>query len=580
MEIYNGIAASPGVAIGEAYIFNQNELIPKFSISEYQLEFEIDRFYTALRKTKQEYQLLQQKLFEEMSEDEAKFLDAHILMTEDQTLIQEVVDNLREKKKNLEWIIYEVTDNLYKKFTQLHEDYFKERAVDILDLGRKIIQKLLSQKSNSLADLSEDYIIITSDLSVSDTASMNKKHVLGFVTELGGKTSHTAILARSLTIPAVLGIKDISHMVNSGDTVIIDGTAGLVVINPDEATREKYKKQQRKNEKKEHENLQLKDLQTITLDEKEILLKANMEIPEQEIDSVLHYGAEGVGLYRSEFLYLSKKRKVLPTEAQQFNAYKFVLEKFKDKNVTIRTLDLGGDKVLEGVTSREANPNLGWRAIRFCLSNPDIFKTQIRALYRASIYGNLNIMLPMISNIDEIIETKKLIEEVKEELRAENIEFSDNIPLGVMIETPSAVLLSDKLAKMTDFFSIGTNDLIQYILACDRGNEKIAYLYQPLHPAVLQMIKQTVDNAHKHNIKVSICGEMGGEILSALILIGFGIDEISMTPAKILELKRVIRNIHYSKVKKLADEVLTYSSQTEVVERVESWVKENIGFSI
>lgn len=580
MKIYKGIAVAPGISIGEAFIFNQKVLIPKFSISEYQLEFEIDRFYTALRKTKQEYIFLQKKLIEEMSEDEAKFLDAHILMTEDQTLIQEVVNTLREKKKNIEWIIYQVVDDLYKKFSDLEEEYFRERAVDILDLGRKLIQILLSQKNISLAGLDKDVIIIASDISVSDTASMNKNHVLGFVAELGGKTSHVAILARSLAIPAILGLKDISHKVNTGDQVILDGISGQLIINPDKATIKEYKLKKELYEKKEHEYLSLKELPSVTLDKKSILLKANIEIPEQEIDSVFYYGADGIGLYRSEFLYLSKKRKKLPSESQQFNAYKFILEKFPDSNVTIRTLDLGGDKVLDGVTTKELNPNLGWRAIRFCLANINIFKTQLRALYRASIYGNLHIMLPMITSIEEIVQTRQIIEEVKDELRKEKVKFKEDIPLGIMIETPSSVLISDKLATVTDFFSIGTNDLTQYILACDRSNEKVAYLYEPLHPAVLKMMKLTIDNAHKNNIKISVCGEMGSEIASALVLIGLGVDEISLIPIKILEIKKLIRSVKFKEVKKLTDELLRIDSQEEIVIKINKWIKNNLKYYI
>ncbi len=524
MEIIEGIAASPGITIGEAFIYNQELLIPRFSISERQVELEIDRFYVALRKTKEEYERLRVKIVEEMSEDEGKFLDAHILMTEDQSLIQEVVEKMRSDKKNVEWVIYQVVDSLVKKFKQMEDEYFRDRAIDILDIGRKLIQILLSQKNSSLADISKEVIVVSSDLTVSDTATMNKKLVLGFVTEMGGRTSHVAILAKALAIPAVLGLKDIAHKVNTGDMLIVDGTKGRIIISPDEKTLLQYKKEKEIYGKREHYFLSQKDLPSITLDGRIINLKANMEIPEQEIDSVILHGAEGVGLYRSEFLYLSKKRRVLPSEEQQFDAYKFVLEKFSDLSVTIRTLDLGGDKILEGVTEREMNPYLGWRAIRFCLSNKDIFKTQLRALYKASVFGNLKIMFPMVTGLEEIRDIHKIVEEVKKELKKENIKFKNDIPLGLMIETPAAALVSDFLAKSSDFFSIGTNDLIQYTLACDRGNQKIAYLYQPLNPAVLKLIKITIDNAHKNNIKVSLCGEMASDFECVVVLVGLGID--------------------------------------------------------
>lgn len=568
MDIYSGISASPGIAIGEVFIYNQKLHIPNFSISSYQVEFEVDRFYTALRKTKDEYLKLQQKLIKEMSEDQGKFLEAHILMTEDKALIQEVVDSLRKEKKNIEFIVYKVVDSLSKRFMQMEDEYFRERAIDIYDFGQKLLQILLSQKNISLADVSRDVIVIASDLSVSDTASMNKKHVLGFVTEYGGKTSHSAILARSLAIPAVLGVSDISHNCATGNRCIIDGYNGKFILNPDKKTIEDYLSLKNSYESKEKEFLQLRGLPAVTLDHKRVLLKANMEIPEQEIDGVKKYGAEGVGLYRSEFLYLSKKRKILPSEEQQFLAYKFVLEKMSGKEVTIRTLDLGGDKIIEATGIKEANPNLGWRAIRFCLANPEIFKIQLRALYRASIYGNLKIMLPMISNLDEIIRTKKLIEEVKEDLSRAKIPFVNETPIGIMIETPAAALISDQLAKVVDFFSIGSNDLIQYVLACDRGNEKIAYLYEPLHPAILHLIKLTIDNAHKNKIKVSICGEMGSESNNALILLGLNVDEISLSPVKLLEIKKLIRSSNFEEVEELAAQALTMSTQKEVLDLI------------
>lgn len=575
METYQGVAASPGIAIGEVFIYNQKLHIPNFSISEYQVEFEIDRFYNALRKTKEEYIKLQKKIIEEMSEDQGSILDAHILMTEDKALIQEVVDRLRIEKKNLESIVFHVVDSFSKKFLQMDDEYFRDRAIDIIDFGKKIIQILLSQKNISLSDINKNVIIIATDLSVSDTASMNKNHVLGFVTELGGRTSHSAIIARSLGIPAILGIRDITHQSSIGFLCIIDGYSGKFIINPDQETLEKYRELKQEYEEREKNFLLLRELPSVTTDNKKILLKANVEIPEQEIEAVEKFGAEGVGLYRSEFLYLSKKRKVLPTEEQQFLAYKFILEKFPNDAVTIRTLDLGGDKVLEDIYSKEPNPNLGWRAIRFCLANPNIFKTQLRALLRASVYGNLQIMLPMISNIDEIYKSKEIIEEVKKELTNEGIQFRSDIPLGIMIETPAAALMSDTLGKMVDFFSIGSNDLIQYVLACDRGNEKISYLYEPLHPSVLKLIKMTIDNAHKNNIKVSICGEMASDIYNTIVLVGLGIDEISLSPIKLLEVKKTIRNISYSEIEKVVLPTLDMKDQKSVLDFIKNWLENN-----
>ena len=575
METIQGIPASPGIAFGEAYVYNQDLFIPKYSISDRQVELEIDRFYLALRKTKEEYEFLKIKIINEMTEDEGKFLDTHILMTEDQTLINEVVDKIRTEKKNVEWITFQVVDTLVKKFKQLEDEYFQDRANDVLDIGKKIIQRLLSKKSVSLSDIDKDVIIVSSNLTVSDTASMNKKHVLGFVTELGGRTSHVAILARALGIPAVVGISNVTHRINTSDNIIIDGVHGKIILNPDDKTVNHYKKEKENHDRIESGYMVLKDLPAETLDGRRIVLKANMEIPEQEIDSVIYHGAEGIGLYRSEFLYLSKKQKALPSEEQQFSAYKFILEQFPDHDVTIRTLDLGGDKVLENITEREINPNLGWRAIRFCLAMPEIFKTQLRALYRASVYGNLKIMFPLITGVEEIAEIKKLIDEVKKELKKENIKFKENIPLGIMVETPSSVMISDSLAKCVDFFSIGTNDLIQYTLACDRGNEKVAYLYRPLHPAILKMLKIAIDNAHNANIRISLCGEMGSEIENIIILLGLGIDEISMGPTSILAVKDIIRSIKYEDTKKITEELLNMDDHNEIKKKLGDWIRQN-----
>ena len=447
-----------------------------------------------------------------------------------------------------------------------------------MDIGRKVMQKLLTKKSLSLTTLDTDVVVVSTDITVSDTASMNKKHILAFVTELGGRTSHVSILARALGIPAVFGIHGISHEINTGDKVIVDGIKGIIIVNPNKNKIDEYQVIKLNYEKKENEYFTIKDLPAETKDGKIISIKANMEVPEQEIEAVISHGAEGIGLYRSEFLYLSKKVRAIPSEEQQFNAYKFILEKFPDETVTIRTLDLGGDKVLSDTTEKESNPYLGWRAIRFCLARPDIFKIQLRALLRSSLFGNLKIMFPMITGLEEIIAAKKIINEVKKDLKKENINFNNNIPVGIMIETPAAVLMSDVLAKHVDFFSIGTNDLIQYTLACDRGNEKVAYLFEPLHPAVLRMLKIIIDNAHKNNIGVSLCGEMAADIENVIVLVGLGIDELSMAPMSILEVKKVIRNIKYQDVKSLVNDIFKLKDYNEIIRKVKNWTNKNIKF--
>jgi phosphotransferase system enzyme I (PtsI) len=578
MKVFNGIPVSPGVAIGEAFVYTKDLLIPRYSISEIQIKMEIDRFYTALNNTKKEFIQLKTKLSNELSDKEGKFLDSHILMTEDQSLIKEVIDKVKKEKKNIEWIIYQVTNSLIKTFNKMEDDYFRDRAVDILDISRKVMQKLLAKKSTSLSSLEKDVVVISSDITISDTASMNKNHILAFVTEFGGQTSHVSILSRALGIPSVFGIPNLSHIINTGDYLIVDGFKGSIIVNPDSKTKNEFNQIQTNYKKKEDEYLSIKDKPAETKDGVRVKINANVEVPEQELEFIVSHGAEGIGLYRSEFLYLSKKLKILPSEEQQFNAYKFVLQKFPNDAVTIRTLDLGGDKVLHNVTEKELNPYLGWRAIRFCLARPDIFKTQLRALYRASIYGNLKIMFPMISGLEELLETKKIIADVKKDLKKSNIKFKDDVPIGIMVETPSAALVSDVLAEHSDFFSIGTNDLIQYTLVCDRGNEKVAYLYEPLHPAILRILKLIIDNAHKANINVSLCGEMGSEVENVVVLLGMGIDELSMNSISIPEVKEVIRQIKISDVKKLVDEILVLKNYTDIIRKVKNWCRRNIKF--
>ncbi len=578
LNIMEGIPVSAGIAIGEAFVYSKDFVIPNYTISDFQINIEIDRFRNALEQTKKEFIVLKNKIIKEMSEDEGKFLDSHIMIIEDKSIIKEVEEKLNKEKKNVEWVFYQVVDSLVKKFNKMNDEYFRDRAVDLLDIGRKVMQKLMTKKNISLSSLEKDVIIISTDISVSDTASMNKKHVMGFITEYGGRTSHVSILAKALGIPSVVGIPNIIQKVYSGDLLILDGIKGHVIVNPPKDKLDEYKKIKEEYEKKENQNLLLKDVPAETLDGKKIVMKANMEIPEQEIDFVNVYGAEGIGLYRSEFLYLSKKNKLLPSEEQQFNAYKFILEAFPDKPVTIRTLDLGGDKILDSM-EKELNPYLGWRAIRLCLARPDIFKTQLRALYRASIFGNLQIMFPMITGLEELEKAKKIIIEVKKELKKDGIKFNDNVPIGIMIETPAAVMMSDVLAKFADFISIGTNDLIQYTLACDRGNEKVAYLYEPLHPAVLRLIKIIVDNAHIEGKKVSLCGEMATEIDCIPALLGLDIDELSMTSISIPDVKNVIRNIKYSEAKNLVIELLQMDTFDNSVKKVKTWMRKNLKFN-
>ena len=580
MHRLDGICSSPGIAIGKAYILEHGNLsIPRYTIAKNQIDYELTRFGIALEKSKKDFIVLRTKIVEELSEDEGKLLDSHLIMIEDPALIQAVRDRVQKDRMNCEWVLFQVVDELVKKINQIDNDYFRERAIDVFDIGKKIMHHLLSRKSLTLDDLKEDVIIIASNLTVSDTASLNKDHCKAFVTEIGGKTSHTAILARTLGIPAVEGIRNIFKNFESGDLVIVDGNHGVVIVNPDSQTIKEYTTAKNVYLKYESELKSLRDLIAETKDGNYICLKANMEIPSQEIDSVFAVGADGIGLYRSEFLYLRRKGQQLPDEEYQFSKYKFILKKMKNKSVTIRTIDLGGDKIIPVLNPiREANPNMGWRAIRVCLTRTDIFKNQLRALLRASVYGKLKIMFPLISGMDEIDQSLEILENCKDELRKEKIKFNNNIEIGLMIEIPSAALTSDQLAKKVDFFSLGTNDLIQYTIAVDRGNEKVAYLYEPLHPAVLRLIKLTVENANNAGIPVSICGEMAGDPVNAIILIGLGIDELSMSSMVIPSVKRAVRSVTKKEACELADKILKMGSVKEINDYVHVWMEERLSY--
>jgi phosphotransferase system enzyme I (PtsI) len=436
-------------------------------------------------------------------------------------------------------------------------------VADISDVGKRILRNLVGEQSGRLERLTEQVIIIAYDLSPSDTATMHKKNVIGFATDIGGRTSHTAIMAKSLEVPAVVGLENITHSVKEGDTVIIDGTAGLVIINPDKATKAKYERERERYLQVGRDLMKFANEPAVTLDGRRITLSANMELPD-EIDSIKSHGADGIGLYRTEYLYLN--RKALPNEEEQFESYKEVVSRMNPLPVTLRTLDLGGDKFLSQLEMpREMNPFLGWRAIRFCLAMPNIFKTQLRAILRASAYGKAKIMYPLISGLEELQKANEMLEQCKVELEKKEIPFDRNLEVGAMIEIPSAALTCDLLASEVDFFSIGTNDLIQYALAADRVNEKIAYLYDPAHPAVLRLIRDIIDAGHEFKVNVSMCGEMAADLELTLILVGLGLDEMSVSAVMLPEIKMAIRNIRYTDAKKIAKKALEFKTGRDVM---------------
>ncbi|MCK9603889.1 MAG: phosphoenolpyruvate--protein phosphotransferase [Candidatus Omnitrophica bacterium] len=558
-----GIAAASGISIGPAHKLGKEDLVAqKEEIRQEDIPLQIQLFEEALIKTRREIIDLQKRIATDMGQEEAEIFDAHLLVLEDRMLIEEVISRLKREQVCVAYIFSEVLKKYIEVFSKIEDEYLKERIADINDVGKRILRNLLGKERKGLSDLKERVIVVAHDLSPSDTAAMHKQSVSAFITDIGGKTSHTAIMAKSLEIPAVVGLEEATTKIRPGDILIVDGGMGIVIINPDDETLRTYRQEEEKLKGITQRFLTAKDLSAVTLDGEVIEVNANIEFPD-EVPSVKLHGGEGIGLYRTEFFYMN--RKDLPTEEEHYQAYKYVAEEMKPYPVIIRTLDLGGDKFLSQFEiPREMQPFLGWRAIRFCLARPDIFKLQLRAILRASVHGNLRLMYPMISGIEEIRQANKILDEAKDELKEKGIPFDDDLQVGVMIEVPSAAMTADILAQEADFFSIGTNDLIQYSLAVDRANEKVAYLYEPAHPAVLRLIKNVIDSGHAANINVGMCGEMAGEASLALILLGLGLDEFSLPPQVIPELKYLIRAITMEQAKNIAEEALKLSTGQEV----------------
>ncbi|MFC1674431.1 phosphoenolpyruvate--protein phosphotransferase [Candidatus Omnitrophota bacterium] len=569
----NGIAAASGIAIGPAYRVGKEVFsIQKQSIKEEDIPFQIQLFEEALIQTRKEIIDLQKRIASDMGQDEAQIFDAHLLVLEDRMLIEEVISRLKKELVCVPFIFSEVLKKYIGVFSKIEDEYIKERMTDINDVGRRILRNLLGKKRSTLEDIKEKVVVVAHDLSPSDTAAMYKKSVAAFITDIGGKTSHSAIMAKSLEIPAVVGAEEATTMINADDLLIVDGSTGVVIVNPDQKTLEFYRAEEEKLKGISRRYLPAKNLPATTLDGKTIKIKANIEFPD-EVPAAKTHGAEGIGLYRTEFFYMN--RRDLPTEEEHYQAYRYVAREMKPDAVTIRTLDLGGDKFLSQFQiPSEMQPFLGWRAIRFCLARPDIFKLQLRAILRASVHGSLNLMYPMISGVDELIQANMILDEAKRELKKEGRDFNQDIEVGAMIEVPSAAITADLLAKEADFFSIGTNDLIQYSLAVDRVNEKVAYLYDPLHPAVLRMIKGICLAANKAKIWVGMCGEMAGEPSMVLLLVGLGLDGLSMPPSMIPEVKYVIRSVTIKQAKSFADEALKLSTGKEIEKFCQSKIKE------
>ncbi len=573
MKELTGISASPGIAIGAVfYYFDESIKVPKYPISKREVPAEKKRFFEATARAREELIALKEDSTSGLVEEQIRFIDSHILMLEDPDFTGNIEKNLENSLRNVDWILFEEIESWVKRLESSKDLYLKERTLDFHDVSKRVLNHLLFRERISLADLDQEVILVTHNLLPSDALALYKGKVKGIAMDAGGKTSHTAILARAFEIPAVLGLSEVTLCARTGDEIIVDGNTGHVIVKPDPATKKKYLTTLKAYQEREIELLTLNDLPAESKDGKLIKLMANIEVPE-ETESAIAHGADGIGLYRSEFLFLRSDG--LPTEEEQYDAYSRVLNAMGGKIVTIRTLDLGGDKRMAGQQNlHEANPLLGWRAIRFCLSEKDIFKSQLRAMLRASVHGNLQIMFPMISGIEELEQALGVLEEAKESLKREGSDFADDIPVGIMIETPSAALTSDILATQASFFSIGTNDLIQYTIAVDRGNERIAYLYEPFHPGVLRLVKVVIDHAHNAGIPVTMCGEMAGDPIASVILLGLGLDIYSMSAFSIPEVKKIIRTVSLWEAEELVGTISEMKSVIEIDKYVNSWMHE------
>ena len=570
-KLIKGIAASDGVAIAKAYLLVEPDLTFDKNEKVTDVEGEVAKFNNAIEASKVELTKIRNNAEVQLGADKAAIFDAHLLVLDDPELIQPIQDKIKNENANAASALTDVTTQLVTIFESMDNEYMKERAADIRDVSKRVLSHILGVELPNPSMIDESVVIVGNDLTPSDTAQLNKEFVQGFATNIGGRTSHSAIMSRSLEIPAIVGTKSITQEAKQGDMIIVDGLNGDVIVNPTEDELIAYQDKRERYFADKKELQKLRDADTVTVDGVHAELAANIGTP-NDLPGVIENGAQGIGLYRTEFLYMGRDQ--MPTEEEQFEAYKEVLEAMDGKRVVVRTLDIGGDKELSYLNlPEEMNPFLGYRAIRLCLAQQDIFRPQLRALLRASVYGKLNIMFPMVATINEFREAKAILLEEKENLKNEGHDISDDIELGIMVEIPATAALADVFAKEVDFFSIGTNDLIQYTLAADRMSERVSYLYQPYNPSILRLVKQVIEASHKEGKWTGMCGEMAGDETAIPLLLGLGLDEFSMSATSILKARRQINGLSKNEMTELANRAVDCATQEEVIELVNNYVK-------
>lgn len=570
-KLIKGIAASDGVAIAKAYLLVEPDLTFDKNEKVTDVEGEVAKFNSAIEASKVELTKIRNNAEVQLGADKAAIFDAHLLVLDDPELIQPIQDKIKNENANAATALTDVTTQFVTIFESMDNEYMKERAADIRDVSKRVLSHILGVELPNPSMIDESVVIVGNDLTPSDTAQLNKEFVQGFATNIGGRTSHSAIMSRSLEIPAIVGTKSITQEVKQGDMIIVDGLNGDVIVNPTEDELIAYQDKRERYFADKKELQKLRDADTVTVDGVHAELAANIGTP-NDLPGVIENGAQGIGLYRTEFLYMGRDQ--MPTEEEQFEAYKEVLEAMDGKRVVVRTLDIGGDKELSYLNlPEEMNPFLGYRAIRLCLAQQDIFRPQLRALLRASVYGKLNIMFPMVATINEFREAKAILLEEKENLKNEGHDISDDIELGIMVEIPATAALADVFAKEVDFFSIGTNDLIQYTLAADRMSERVSYLYQPYNPSILRLVKQAIEASHKEGKWTGMCGEMAGDETAIPLLLGLGLDEFSMSATSILKARRQINGLSKNEMTELANRAVDCATQEEVIELVNNYVK-------